>query len=149
MDVTNDVMEVVFSRTQYCSLLDTMESVDRAFVQHRYHKYRDKLNSNKISHARAWCVCVCVCVCVRVRVRACTCMYVYVCMCVCVHVCVRACVCVPVCTCLGFVCLCACVHVHVYVYVCCKYVLYVYHGIPPQVAVCHHLCTGGTGEEEV
>ena len=93
MDVTNNVMEVVFSRTQYCSLLDTMESIDRAFVQHRYHKYRDKLNSNEISRARAWyvtlCVCVCVCAHTCVFVHAPVCMYICMCtLCVYVHVCV-------------------------------------------------------------
>ena len=74
VDVSNEVMELVFRRSQYCSLLYTMESLDRAFVQHRYHKYRDKLHSNKSNRARAWyvvCVGACVCACVRVCVCAC------------------------------------------------------------------------------
>ena len=95
MDVTNNVMEVVFSRTQYCSLLDTMESIDRAFVQHRYHKYRDKLNSNEISRARAWYVTLCVCLCVCAHMCVCACARVYVYMYVYI-MCVRVCVCVSV-----------------------------------------------------
>jgi len=67
VDVTNNAMEVVFSRTQYCSLLDTMEAMDQSFVQQRYHKYRDKLHFNKKNiSARAWCVCVCVSPCASV-----------------------------------------------------------------------------------
>ena len=106
MDITNELMELVFSRTQYGSLLGTMESLDRAFIQHRYHKYRDKLHSNKNSHARSWYVCVWVRVCHHV------------------------------------------------------YYISVYGGVHHlihmekhttyrlQVAVCHHLYTGGAGEEK-
>ena len=100
VDVGNEVMELVFRRSQYCSLLDTMESLDRAFVQHRYHKYRDKLHSNKSNRARAWCVCVCVCVC----------MCVCVCACACMRACVRECVSVCACT-------------YVSVYICSMYIV--------------------------
>lgn len=103
VDVSNEMMELVFRRSQYCSVLDTMESLDRAFVQHRYHKYRDKLHSNKSNRARAWCVCM--------HVRAC------VHTCVCVRMCMRS--------------------------------MHIEDTDRPQVGVCHHLYTGGAGEEKI
>ena len=43
VSITSAAMEMMFRRSQYCSLLDTMEAMDRGYVQQRYHKYRDKL----------------------------------------------------------------------------------------------------------
>ena len=54
VSITSAAMEMMLRRSQYCSLLETMEAMDRGFVQHRYLKYRDKLHltDNKKSNAR-------------------------------------------------------------------------------------------------
>jgi len=54
VSITSAAMEMMLRRSQYCSLLETMEAMDRGFVQHRYLKYRDKLRftDDKKNNAR-------------------------------------------------------------------------------------------------
>ena len=54
VSITSAAVDMLFRRSQYCSLLDTMETMDRGFVQQRYLKYRDKLclTKDKKNNAR-------------------------------------------------------------------------------------------------
>jgi len=54
VSITSATIEMVFHRSQYCSLLETMEAIERRILQHRYLKYRDKLHltEDKKNNAR-------------------------------------------------------------------------------------------------